>query len=130
MLYLLAVVALSIVRLASLIRQLWLLRQDSPGKAERALDTTDLNQAELERNFFTRWDSCSVRIQSMKRSVVLTFLLSLLAAADQTRALLVSTAVEKITAFAAIAGGLAEALEMLVLGILVCAVIYAAADFC
>jgi hypothetical protein len=124
-LYLIAVLAISIVRLGSLVRQFWSLRHALAPKSGSVTEGS-----ELEIKFFNVWGACSAKVQSMKRAVVLTFLLSVLVATDGLRATVLAIADQKAFLIGAFNGGLAEALTLFALGILVCAVLYAICGFC
>jgi hypothetical protein len=102
LLYLLLVVAISFVKSASVLRDF---RRGS-------------------------WETCSARIQSMRRLVFFTLLLSVLVAAELLRVTLMQIAAQRFFGRAALAGGLAEALTVFALGILVCTALYAGCGLC
>src|SRR5277367_3918537 len=110
-LYLLVVVTLSLVKFVSLGRQLWSFRRSSMPKSCGDGEQADLLAAsalrgalpsqvvdraagesiapplmrKVEGEFVYKWEVCSAKSQSMKRLVVLTFLLSVLAGAYRAR---------------------------------------------
>jgi hypothetical protein len=124
LLYLLIMIVMSILRLGGLIRQLWWPRADSSKHSSAA------GRSGPEFRPLGAWDACSYKIEAMKRSVLLTFLLSVLVAADQTRTMLSTFADQKVTGPAAFCGGMTEVLTVFAVGILVCAAIYAVSTFC
>jgi hypothetical protein len=69
---------------------------------------------------------CSIKVASIKRAAVLTFILSLLALLDGTIRVLISVSTEKFTAPAFLAESTAEVLVLFALGVSVCAAPYAA----
>jgi len=120
-LYLLIVGTFSLVRLAGFIRDL------------RSLSTiarTSSHKSEQETEFAAIWDACWVKLQAIKRSVGLTFLLAVLTAADQARTDFVYFTVQKATGIASFSGSIAEVLAIFALGILACTMIYAIYGFC
>ncbi|MGA3106012.1 MAG: hypothetical protein ABSD53_16145 [Terriglobales bacterium] len=120
--YLLFGIGISLVRTASLARNLWLLRSLS------SREKGGPDGPELSTKFLAAYDTCSAKVRSIERSVVLTFLLCVLTAADQTRAVLASVAVEKYTSFVFLSASAAEVLTVFVIGVLVCALLYALCD--
>jgi hypothetical protein len=122
LLYLLFVIVISLIRTASLMRSLWLLRSlSSPEKGGP-------DHSELSSRLLGIYDACSAKVRSIERSVVLTFLLAVLTAADQTRAVLASVALEKYTSLFYLSASAAEVLTVFVIGVLVCALLYALCD--
>jgi len=152
LLYLLAVLLFSVVRSASLIRQLWFfaarkldLLQESGNSDEKArllaasglankLPSEVVNKAaggtgllrQAEGRFLYAWEICSAKVRSLKRLAVLTFLLSTIVCTFLITAVLQDIAVEKATHVAAFSGVLAEALVFFGFGIFVCTVLYSA----
>jgi hypothetical protein len=122
--YLLFLIVISVIRTASLVRNLWLLGSLS-SREKGGPDHT-----QLRTTFLGVYDTCSAKVRSIERSVVLTFLLCVLTAADQTRAVLASVAVEKHTSSVLLSASAAEVLTVFVIGVLVCASLYALCDFC
>ncbi len=122
--YLLFVIGISLVRTAGLVRNLWLLRSLSSRQQEGP------EGPELRTRFLGVYDTCSAKVRSIERSVVLTFLLCVLTAADQTRAVLASVALENRPSFEYLSSSAAEVLTVFVIGVLVCASLYALCDFC
>ena len=114
-LYLIILTALTLVRSAVLIRDL------------RSLGTVVRCEPQPHQGaeFTSVWDDCWAKLQAMKRSVVLTFLLAVLVAANQARTNFVSVAVVKATGIASLSGGIAELFGVFTLGILACVAIYA-----
>ncbi len=96
----------------------------------------------LGRLAYTIWDiwrypdgsrireAFTTTIASMKRSAVLTFLLCLLATADEVRGICAELSVLKATRISAYMGSLSEAMTVLVLGIACCTAIYCLCDIC
>jgi hypothetical protein len=121
--YLLFVIGISLVRTASMVRHLWLLRCLASGRAVTA------SESETGAKFLRLYDACSAKVRSTERSVVLTFLLCVLMAADQTRSLFAGAALEKYTGSAYLFASVAEVLTAFAIGVLVCAVLYAVCDF-
>ena len=121
--YLLFVIGVSLVRTASMVRHLWLLRSLS------SLESRRTDESEPGTKFFRLYDACSAKLRSMERSVVLTFLLCVLMAADQTRAMLAGVALEKYTGIAYLSSSIAEVLAVFSIGVLVCTMLYAFCDF-
>lgn len=119
-LYLIVVATVSLVRMAMLVRDL------------RSLGTVVRGNPEAlkEAEFTSIWQACWARLQAMKRSVVLTFLLAVLVAADQVRTDFVSVAVQKATGIAVLSGGFAEVFAVFTLGVLACVAIYAIYALC
>ena len=119
-LYLIIVATLTLVRSAVLIRDL------------RSLGTVVRGEPQPHQGaeFTSLWDDCWAKLQAMKRSVVLTFLLTVLVAADQARTDFVSVAVQKATGIASLSGGIAELFGIFALGILACVAIYAIYALC
>jgi hypothetical protein len=102
LLYLLLVVAISLVKSASVLRDF---RRGS-------------------------WEICSARIQSMRRLVFFTLLLSVLVADQLLRVALMQIAAQRFFGPAALAGGVAEALTVFALGVLTCTALYAGCGLC
>jgi hypothetical protein len=153
-LYLILIVVVSLVKSASLTRQLWsiarvpLSKYGSAKERGRLLAASALSNGlpkqvserdsgegiaapvlqEAESKFLVLWEACSAKVQSMKRLVVLTFLASLLVAAYRARTMLVLF-FEKEFGVAAFSGGMGEVLMFFALGVLVCTVLYAACGF-
>ena len=114
--YVVVVVVISAVKSASALRQL-LLR----GSSLRAPKSDD--------DFLRTWEKCSNRIQSMKRIVVTTLLLSFLIPAYMLLNGLENFAHEKVFSPGAFLGIMIEVLTVFVLGILACTLIYATCVF-
>ena len=111
-LYLLVVVAISLVKYAGLLRQFW---SFTHGSLQGSRSENESRQA---------WEACSNRIQSTKRLVFITLLLTVLVSALLLRATLMRIVEQKTFGPAALGGGIAEVLTVFALGILVCAVLY------
>jgi hypothetical protein len=150
LLYLLVVAAMSLVRSVRLAGQVWCFTRGSVSKSEIGYEQPDLLAAsalcnalpqrfaeggsgenvgsqmmrKLENEFVAVWEACSAKVQTMKRLVVLTFLLSVLVAACQLRPVLTGFA-QKSFGPAALSGGMVEVLTVFEPGILVCAMLYA-----
>ena len=113
-LYLLVVVTTSLVNSVALLRQLWFLTRSSV-------------QAPRSENDFQRaWERSSNKIQSIKRLVFVTLLLSVLVAVLLLRASLVRAFEQKMFGPALLSGSIVEVLTVFGLGIFVCVVLYAA----
>ncbi len=121
--YLLFVIGISLVRTASMARHLWILRRLSYMEAGTAAES------ETGAKFLELYDACSAKVRSTERLVVLTFLLCVLMAADQTRSMFAGAALEKHTGHAYLFASIAEVLTAFVIGILVCTVLYAVSNF-
>ena len=113
-LYLVAVVTVSLVKSASVLRMLWSFRRGS-------VRTTSSGD-----EFLNAWETCSNKIQSMKRLVVITLLWTTLIATLLLGRTLVVVVEQKVFGPAALGGGVAEVLTVFALGIFVCAVLYTA----
>jgi hypothetical protein len=72
------------------------------------------------------WETCSNKIQSIKRLVFVTLLLTVLVSSLLLRATLVRIVEQKAFGPAALGGGIVEVLTIFAFGILVCAVLYTA----
>ena len=120
-LYLLLVGTYALVKLAGSIRDL---------RSLSAFARTSSDKSEQKGEITAIWDACWVKLQTMKRSAVLTFLLAVLAAADQAKTDLVYFTVQKTTGIASFSGSIAEVLATFALGILACTIIYAIYAFC
>ena len=107
-LYLLVVVATSIVKSTAVLRLLWSLSH---------------NPVRVSREYV--WEMCSNKIRSLRQLVFVTLLLTVLVTTMLVRASLMQIAVKEVVGIAAFSGGVAEVLTVFVLGILVCTVIYA-----
>jgi hypothetical protein len=154
-LYLIVICVLSLVKTVSLTRRLWsftrgsLPQSDSVGERSGLLVASALASGlskeasdgglgkdiapqvirDAENKFLIAWEACSARVQSMKRLVMLTFLLSFLVAANGARTMLIPLGIQKATGVAAYVGGIVEVLTLFVLGTVVCAALYAACSF-
>jgi hypothetical protein len=84
------------------------------------------SSAENEDEPLYAWETCSNKIQSMRRLVFVTLLLTVLISAQLLRASLMQLVAQKAFGIAAVNGSIVEALTMFVLGSLVCTVIYSA----
>jgi nitrate reductase gamma subunit len=113
-LYLLVVIAISLVKYAGLLRQFWSFTRGS----------IQGSRSESESQY--AWEACSNRIQSIKRLVFVTLLLTVLVSALLLRACLMRIVEQKAFGPAALSGGIVEVLTVFALGILVCAVLYTA----
>ncbi len=113
-LYLLVVVAISLFKSARLLPQLWSFTRGSPR----------VSGSENESQY--AWETSSNKIQSIKRLVFVTLLLTVLVSALLLRATLMRIVEQKAFGPAALGGGIVEVLTMFALGILVCTVLYAA----
>jgi hypothetical protein len=116
-LYVFVVVAISAVKSASVLRQLL------------PFTGSSLRTQKSDNDFLRAWEKCSNRIQSMKRIVVITLLLSLLTPAYLLRNDLAIFAKEKVFGPGAFLSTMSEVLTVFALGILACTVIYAACAF-
>lgn len=117
-LYLLVVAVISLAKFAAVLRILWSLRNPS------------FRPPESEGDVLYSWETCSNKIQSMKRLIFVTLFVTILLAAVSLRDSLVELAVQKAFGIAFVSGGIMEALTMFVLGIFVCTAIYAACALC
>ncbi|HEX4488045.1 MAG TPA: hypothetical protein VH088_17335 [Terriglobales bacterium] len=113
-LYLFVVAAVSLVRWVRLLRQLWWLKR----------------HADIAAQLTTVWNAISETVQSAKRMVVLTCLLSGAVTATQLVVTVAEVSSQKSLAVGALNGGLAMALVNLEFGLWVSAAIYAAFAFC
>ena len=111
-LYLLVVVALSLVKSAGVLRMLWSLTRESR-QPPRSGD-----------EFLHVLESCSNTIQSMRRLVFITLLWTALVATLLLRTSLIQIAEQKAFGPGALIGSIVEVLSVFALGILVCAVLY------
>ena len=116
-LYLLAVVIVSVVKSISVLRTLWFSKRGS------------LGQSGPEEEFVQAWESCSNRVQSMKRWIFVTLFWTVLVALMLLRNNFVIVAEQKRIWPGAFYGFTAEMLAIVALGILVCAVLYTACVF-
>jgi hypothetical protein len=116
-LYLLVVVVLSLVKSASVLRMLWSLTRNSRQRPRMGYE------------FLHLWKTCSNKIQSMKRLVFVTLLWTVLVASLLLRNVLIWIVEQKAFWPAAVGGSLTEVTTAFTLGILVCAVLYAASAF-
>jgi len=116
-LYLLVVAVISLVKSAGIVRLLWSLSPDS-ARAPR-----------VETEFVYTWETCSNKIQSIKRLVFTTILLIVLITTLLLRASLLHV-VQKDFGLAALSGSIVEVLTVFAIGVLACAVIYAACALC
>ena len=116
-LYLLVVVVLFLVKSASVLRMLWSFARDSR-RGQR-----------MGTEFLHVWETCSNKVQSIKRLVFITLLWTVLIAALLLRSVLIRITEQKAFWPAAVSGSLAEVTTAFALGILVCAVLYAACAF-
>lgn len=117
-LYLLVVAVISLAKFAAVLRLLWSLRNAS------------VRLPESEGDVLYSWETCSNKIQSMKRLVFVTLFVTILLAAVCFRDGLMELAVQKAFGIAFVSGGIVEVLNMFVLGVFVCTVIYAACALC
>ena len=116
-LYVVVIVAISVVKSASVLRHLLPFRGSS------------LQTSKSDNDFLRAWEECSNKIQSMKRIVVVTLLLSLLIPAYLLVNDLAIFAKEKVFGPAAFLGTVSEVLTVFALGILASTVIYSACAF-
>jgi hypothetical protein len=116
-LYLLVIVVLSLVKSASVLRMVWCLTRDSRQRPR------------MGYKFLHVWKTCSNKIQSLKRLVFITLLLTVLVSSLLLRNVLIRITEQKAFWPAAVSGSLAEVTTAFTLGILVCAVLYAACTF-
>ena len=114
MLYLLVVAVVWIVRSVNVLRILW-----SSKRGPLSLPT-------IGDEFLERCRICSNKIQSMKRLALVTLLWTVLVATLQLRSILVWFVMEKASLPAALGGGVLDALDIFIPGILVAAVLYSA----
>ncbi len=117
-LYLLVVVAISFVRILHVLRQLWSFTHGS------------VLMRSGENEFLYAWETCSAKIQSMKRLVFFTLLLSVLVAVYRLRTTLTQLVAQKAFGVGAFGGTVVEVLTLFALGILVCALLYAPCGLC
>ena len=113
-LYLLVVVTVSLVKSSSVLRTLWLSRRGS------------LRPSSPEREFVQAWESCSNKVQSIKRWAFATLFWTVLVAAMLLRNNLLIVTEQKSLWPGAFFGATVEMLTILALGIQVCAVLYTA----
>ncbi len=92
-----------------------------------SVSPTCIRQADCR--FLHRWEMCAIRVASLKRLALLTFLLTAFVFVTLMANLLAEVGTEKIVGTGFLAGSIAESLVPLALGILVCAVLYATHDF-
>jgi hypothetical protein len=114
-LYLLLVCGFLLLRGMSVIRTLWRTRKAGSNASSQS-----------ETKFLKEWSLCSIKVASIKRAAVLTFILSLLALLDGSIRVLTSVSNEKFTGSAVLAGATAEVLVLFALGVSVCAALYGA----
>jgi hypothetical protein len=115
--YLFVVIATSAVKSASILRQLL------------PFTSSSLRAPKGEHHFLRAWEKCSNRIQSMKRIVIITLLLSVLTAVYLSLEYLGDFVTQKIFFPGAFFGSMIEVLSVFALGILSCTVIYIACAF-
>lgn len=113
-LYLLVVSAISLVKSAAVLRLL------------RSLPRGSRRVPRIEDEPLYAWETCSNKIQSMRRLVFVTLFLTVLISAQLLRASLMQLVAQKAFGIAAVNGDIVEVLTMFVLGTLVCTVIYSA----
>ena len=113
LLYLLVVSGIFVVRSVRLGWKLWSFRRSVQG---------------TEAGFIYLWETCSAIVASMKRTVLLTFFLSVLICLLLAIRFLTRMSIQKSTGVAMVTGSIAEALSPLALGIAVCAVFYGVAS--
>jgi len=111
-LYLLAVVTVSLVKSASVLRTLWLSKDGS------------LLQSSTEDEFALAWERCSNKVQSIKRWVFVTLFWTVLVAAMLLRNDFIFFTQQKMFWSGAFFVPAIEDLTIFVLGILVCSVLY------
>jgi hypothetical protein len=116
LLYLLLACGFLFLRGMSVIRTLWRMRKTTASDAPQQSGT----------KFLKEWGLCSIKVASIKRVAVLTFILSILALLDGTIRVLTSVSNEKFTGPTVLAGSTAEVLVLFALGVSVCAALYAA----
>lgn len=92
-----------------------------------SVSPTCIRQADCR--FLHRWEICAIRVASLKRLALLTFLLTAFVFVTLMANLLAQVGTEKIVGTGFLAGSIAESLVPLALGILVCAVLYATHGF-
>jgi len=155
-LYLLVVLVVVVWKSVALVWQLWFFsinRRDSfknrKGEGQREEDIVSaaladrLQQLELksgeadflallrkgERRFQYLWQTCWAGVMSLKRLVVLTFLLALLAFLSKLGNDLTLFSSQKLAGIGLIGGSIVEALVLLEIGVIVCAVLYLVCGF-
>jgi hypothetical protein len=116
LLYLLLVCGFLFLRGMSVIRILWRTRKAG------ASDGSPKSQI----SFLKEQGLCAIKVASIKRAAVLTFLLSLLALSDGFIRVFTSVSNDKVARSVVLAGSTAEVLVLFALGIAVCAALYAA----
>ena len=116
-LYCLLVVGIAVARSIRLARQLWFGGSLAKG--------TDVPHA----RFRFLWDICSLKVVGMRRLAVFTALSTFLLFADRVTNFLRWTAIEKQIGIATASGTGAQIGSFVVLGLVVCAVLYACAEF-
>ena len=82
-----------------------------------------LRRAEIA--FAYAWEACSAYPRSMKKTAILTFVLSLFASTCDVTQLLRGMTMEKVVSGAAVAAGMIGTLTLFAFGLLVCSVLYA-----
>lgn len=116
-LYLMLVVTVSVVKSSSVLRTLWFSKRGS------------LRPSSPEGNFVQAWESCSNKVQSIKRWIFVTLFWTVLVAAMLLRNNFLIVTEQKRLWPGAFYGSTAEMLTIFALGILVCAVLYTACAF-
>jgi hypothetical protein len=148
-LYLLAVLVISLLKAVSLATQLWRFRSRLPKEASNDSEKAELlaaaaigarhlaepvykalaagNLAVLKQannEFHYMWAMSAAKAESIKRISRLTLFLSVLALAQGTIGALKEISMPKIFGPALLAGSASETLELLAMGLFVCAVLY------
>jgi hypothetical protein len=113
--YLLLACSFLFLKSASAIRTLWRTRKPD------ASDNSPQTGAKLLQDLRL----CSIKVTSVKKAAVLTFILSFLAFLDGSIRALTAISMQKATGPAVLAGSAAEVLVLFALGIAVCAAQYA-----
>jgi len=114
-LYLLVVGITSLVRFIGIVRFLWLSRPSLGSKDEE---------------FWLKWRQCSNRSQSMKRLVILTILVTVLAAAFVLKTELTFVIEQKAYSGSPLFFAMFEALDVFTVGMIASAILYGAYALC
>jgi hypothetical protein len=111
-LYLLVVVTVSIAKSVGVVRALWLSKHAS------------LQQTSIEDKFVLAWEECSNEVQSIKRWAFVTLFWTFFVVALLLLNELIPFAEHKMLWTGAVFATITEVLPVLVLGLLVCSVLY------
>jgi hypothetical protein len=117
-LYLLAVVTVSAVKSSSILQFLWFSKRNS------------LRPSSPENEFVQAWESCSNKVQSIKRWTIVSLFWTVFVSAMLLRINFLMVVEQKRFWLGAFYGYTVEILTIFALGILVCAVLYTECAFC